>query len=92
VSEETPSAEERAARAEEALREALEERNRLWQELQERRATEQDLAYWRGRSESIEGSRWWRLGAPLRLLKRVLADPATALSDAAGALRERRRG
>ena len=92
MNEEAPGAEQRAARAEEALREALEERNRLWQELQERRSVEQDLAYWRSRAESIEGSRWWRLGAPLRLAKRVFADPATAFSDAAGALRERRRG
>jgi hypothetical protein len=86
-----PGAEERAARAEEALQAALEERNRLWEELQRRSSVEQDLAYWRDRAQGMESSRWWRLGTPLRLTKRVLADPAAALSDAAGALRERRR-
>jgi hypothetical protein len=77
--------------SDEALREALEERNRLWEELQARNAADQELAYWRGRAHDIEGSRWWRAGAPLRIAKRVLADPAAALSDAAGHLRERRR-
>jgi hypothetical protein len=92
VSDGVPPAEERAARAEEALREALAERNRLWEQLQERNAADQELAYWRGRAQDIERSRWWRAGAPLRIAKRVMADPAAALSDAAGHLRERRRG
>ena len=76
---------------EQQLRDALEERNRLWEQLQERNATEQELGYWRGRAQDIEGSRWWRAGAPLRIAKRVMADPAAALSDAAGHLREKRR-
>jgi hypothetical protein len=91
LTEEAPAAEERALRAEAALRAALQERNQLWAELQKRRSTEQDLAFWRNRAEDMERSRWWRAGAPLRLVKRVLSDPAAALSDSCGALRERRR-
>ena len=92
MSEDALRAEERAARAEQALREALEERSRLWEELQRRNSADEELAYWRGRAQDIEGSRWWRAGLPLRLAKRLMADPAGALSDAAGALRGRRRG
>jgi hypothetical protein len=73
------------------LREALEERNRLWAELQRRRVVEEDLAYWRARAEDIERSRWWRAGAPLRLAKRILADPPGTLEQLAFGLRERRR-
>jgi hypothetical protein len=86
------SAEERAARAEQALLEALEERNRLWHELQEHRSVEQDLNYWRARAQDIEQSRWWRAGAPLRLAKRILDDPAGTFEQLAYGLRERRRG
>jgi hypothetical protein len=78
-------------RAEAALREALEERNRLWEQLQHRRAVEEDLAYWRARAEGIERSRWWRAGAPLRLAKRILADAPGTLEQVAFRLRERHR-
>jgi hypothetical protein len=74
-----------------ALQEALEERNRLWEELQRRRSVEEDLAYWRGRAQDIERSRWWRAGAPLRLAKRILDDPPGTLEQLAFGLRERRR-
>lgn len=73
------------------LREALEERNRLWDELQRRRSLEEDLAYWRTRAEDIEGSRWWRAGRPLRLAKRMLADPPGTLQAIADELRRSRR-
>jgi hypothetical protein len=86
------SAEERAERAEEALREAVEERNRLWHELQERRSAEQDVAYWRERVSDIERSRWWRAGFPLRYVRRFLEDPAGMLEGRAHAIRRRRRG
>jgi hypothetical protein len=86
------SAEERAERAEEALRDAVEERNRLWHELQERRSAEQDVAYWRERASDIERSRWWRAGFPLRYVKRFLEDPAGMLEGRAHAIRRRRRG
>ena len=91
MSDDAGSMEERAARAEEALRVALEERNRLWHELQERSSAEQDLAYWRQRASDIEQSRWWRAGFPLRYLKRFLEDPAGMLEGRAHAIRRGRR-
>ena len=45
--------EERARRAEEALAAALDERNRLWDELQRRNSTEADAEYWRTRAQDI---------------------------------------
>ncbi len=42
------SVEERLARAQAALEEALEERNRLWQELHRRAAQDEELAHLRG--------------------------------------------
>lgn len=89
--EDAPTAEDRAARAEAALQDALRERNELWAELQQRSSVDQDLAFWRDRAQGIERSRWWRAGAPLRMAKRVLADPVAALSDSSSALRKRRR-
>jgi hypothetical protein len=86
------SAEERAERAEAALRDAVEERNRLWHELQERRSAEEDVAYWRKRASDIERSRWWRAGFPLRYVRRFLEDPAGMLEGRAYAIRRRRRG
>jgi hypothetical protein len=83
---------EKTEAAEAALREALEERNRLWAELQRQRALEEDLAFWRKRAHDIEQSRWWKAGAPLRLAKRALADPAETLDIIAFQLRLRRRG
>jgi hypothetical protein len=90
VTEQHPT-EERAEQAEQALRDALAERNHLWEELQRRRSVEEDLAYWRGRAEDIEHSRWWRAGAPLRLAKRILADPPGTLEQLAYGLKQRRR-
>ena len=85
------SAEERAERAEQALRDALEERNRLWHQLQERRSVEEDLAYWRARAKDLEDSRWWRAGKPVRLARRILADPPGTFEQLALGIRERRR-
>lgn len=77
--------------AEAALREALEERNRLWGELQKRHAVQEDLAFWRSRAEGFERSRWWKLGAPLRVARRMLTDPPGTLNAIAHDLRHRRR-
>jgi hypothetical protein len=74
------------------LDELLAERNRLWEELQRRRAVEADLAYWRARAQDVERSRWWRAGAPIRLAKRLLAEPAETLEQLAYGVRDRRRG
>ena len=92
MSDEATDPEERARRAEEALEEAIAERNRLWAELQRRNAMEADLEYWRGRAADIERSRWWRMGFPLRYLKRFRRDPAGMLEGRAAAIRRRRRG
>jgi hypothetical protein len=92
VSEQPAGPEERARRAEEALEEVVAERNRLWAELQRRNAVEADLEYWRGRTADIERSRWWKLGFPLRYMKRFKRDPAGMLEGRAAAIRRRRRG
>ena len=92
MSEPAADPEERARRAEEALEEVVQERNRLWAELQRRNAVEADLEYWRGRAADIEQSRWWRIGFPLRYLKRFKKDPAGMLEGRAAAIRRRRRG
>jgi hypothetical protein len=76
----------------EALEQAIEERNRLWAELQRKNAVEADLEYWRTRAADIERSRWWRAGFPLRYLKKWLDDPAGMLEGRAFAIRRRRRG
>ena len=53
---------------------------------------EADLEYWRGRAADIERSRWWKLGFPLRYMKRFKRDPAGMLEGRAAAIRRRRRG
>ena len=73
------------------LKEALEERNRLWEELQRLRSLEDEAAYWRTRAQNIERSRWWRAGRPLRLAKQLLADPAGTLEAISHDIRLRRR-
>ena len=64
-------AEERARRAEAALEEALAERNRLWNELQRRTASEHEADYYRSIYAALEGSLSWRMTAPLRDAKRI---------------------
>jgi hypothetical protein len=76
----------------EALERAIEERNRLWAELQQKNAVEADLEYWQSRAADLESSLWWRAGFPLRYLKRFLDDPAGMLEGRAHAVRRRRRG
>jgi hypothetical protein len=63
----------------EALAEALAERNRLWDELQSRTAQERELEYWRERALEMERSPSWRITAPLRLAMRAAANPVGAL-------------
>jgi hypothetical protein len=92
VSEPAPDPEERARRAEAARVAAVEERNRLWAELQRKNATEAEAEYWRNRATDIERSRWWRAGFPLRYVKRFMSDPAGMLEGRAAAIRRRRRG
>jgi hypothetical protein len=70
-----------------ALEEVVAERNRLWAELQRQRSFEQEAEYWRSYAQGIERSRWWRAGEPLRILKRLVKDPAGTLDAAAKTLR-----
>ena len=58
---------------EETLEQVLEERNRLWAELQRLRSQERELEHWRSYALSMERSLWWRITEPLR---RFLRDPA----------------
>ena len=53
------------------LAEANAERARLWAELNERRATDHELAEVRRMVEQMQGSPSWRLTAPLRSVKRA---------------------
>jgi len=73
------SPEDRASRAELALEQALEERARLWGELQLHHSQEREVEYLRRRLTEVEGSGWWRLGRPLRLASKAVRDPGMAL-------------
>ena len=86
------SAEERAARAEEALERALAERGELWADLQRRVAQEREVDHLRRRVAEIEGSGWWRAGAPLRLAQKALEDPVAAAAGVRRRWRALRRG
>lgn len=80
------------SRAEAALAEVLEERNRLWSELQVHRSEQRELEHWRQRAGEIEASRWWRAGAPMRLVAKVMRDPGMALKVLSWRLSQARRG
>ncbi len=73
--------------SDDALQAALEERNRLWEELQSRQARDVELEYWRARATAMESSLSWQLTAPLRLALRALANPLAALRAVARRLR-----
>ena len=63
--------EERAHRAEEALEEALRERNELWRDLHRGVALERELEHCRELNMQFESSLSWRITAPLRVAKRL---------------------
>ena len=65
---------------EETLEQVLEERNRLWAELQGLKSQQRELEYWRSYALSMETSLWWRATEPLR---RLLRDPAGFLKAVA---------
>jgi hypothetical protein len=54
---------------EKALEEALAERNRLWDELNERQVDQRELEHLRGELELIHGSAAWKLLGRYRQLK-----------------------
>ena len=71
--------EERAAKdrdwlaaAEKALHEALEERNRLWAELNEKRADQRELEYLRSELGMIRGSNMWKAARRYQRVKHVV--------------------
>jgi hypothetical protein len=75
-------AEERARRAEAALQEALEERNRLWEQLHTHVSQEHELKHYKMAFHSLVHSKSWRITAPLRGLAwfgRSLPDMARRL-------------
>lgn len=74
----TTDPEVRAQRAEEALADALRERNELWAQLQSRTAEDRRVEHLERVVEAMQSSVSWRITAPLRTLKRV-GGPAAAL-------------
>ena len=70
--------ETRAQRAEEALAQALQERNELWAQLQTRNAQDRQLEHQQRVIEAMTSSLSWRITAPLRLVKRA-GGPLAAL-------------
>jgi hypothetical protein len=60
---------DRLRRAEVALEDALAERNRLWEELNARRAAENEVDDVRRLLAAMEASPSWRITAPLRSAK-----------------------
>jgi hypothetical protein len=63
---------ERLRETEALLAEANAEKARLWAELNERRATDHELAEVRKMVAQMQGSPSWRVTAPLRSVKRAL--------------------
>jgi hypothetical protein len=78
---------EHLSRTEAALAEALEERTRLWEELNRRRAVEHELEEVRRTVETMQASPSWRLTAPLRSAKRTWHRYATLAARASAKLR-----
>ncbi len=74
----TTDPEIRAQRAEEALADALRERNELWAQLQSRTAEDRRVEHLERVVEAMQSSVSWRITAPLRTVKRV-GGPAAAL-------------
>lgn len=73
----------------ETLEQVLEQRNRLWAELQRLRSQERELEHWRSYALDLETSIWWQASEPLRIVWRAIVDAAAALSAIAHRLRER---
>ena len=56
---------------EQALEEALVERNRLWAQLNEQRADQRELEYLRAELAMIRGSNMWKLAGRYQRLKQL---------------------
>ena len=72
---------QRALTAEAALEEARTETARLWTELHQRRADENELAYYRGLYESQVDSVSWKVTRPLRDAKVLAAKVQRKLAE-----------
>ena len=57
---------------EKALEEALEERNRLWAELNERQVDQRELEHLRKQLEMVHDSPMWKLTGHLKRLRHVV--------------------
>jgi hypothetical protein len=57
---------------EKALEEALEERNRLWAELNERQVDQRELEQLRRELKAVHGSAMWKLTGHLKRLRHVV--------------------
>lgn len=67
------SAEPQSTReSENALEEALAERNRLWAELNRERADQRELEYLRGELKMIHSSTWWKIAGGYGRIKALL--------------------
>ncbi len=82
------SLEERLRRAEAALEESLAERNRLWEQLNGHLAAERERDALRERLHFMEQSPSWRLTAPLRRAKAVVAPRRALLRTGLDKLRD----
>jgi seryl-tRNA synthetase len=76
---ETVDTDQEVRRLEQALEEALAERNRLWEELNRRKAQDRELAYQTQVAEDMASSLSWRLTTPLRLAMQIRRDPVKTL-------------
>ena len=72
---------ERPDAAEPRLRELLEERARLWEELHRLRAERREVAYYEALAEQMRTSVSWRVTAPLRAGKTVAGKVRRKLSS-----------
>jgi hypothetical protein len=74
----------RLRQAESELQDVLEERNRLWAELQARRAAENEVDDVRRLLAAMEASPSWRLTAPLRSVKAAIGKARRLAAKAQG--------
>ena len=65
--------EERLAAAEAALAEALAERNRLWEQVNEQRADRRELEHLRAELWAVRASRAWRLAGRYQRAKKLIS-------------------
>ncbi len=63
---------ERAQDVEQALAEALAERNRLWAQLHEQRADQRELEYLRRELKTIHGSTMWKIAGHYQRIKQLI--------------------